>query len=330
MPGERRDCLVRIGRLALVVGIDYYKHLTRLSGCISDSREVRRVLERNYDGSVNFAVKALAGTKSGRNIRLPNLKAEMRELFCSSFADTVLFYFAGHGYVDESGAYLLTGECRHGDEGLSLMYLQALMEQSGAREKIVILDCCYAGAVGSRVGELSRADLCEGSVIIAASSATRPAIEVGGQGVFSRLLVDALEGAAANLVGEITPSRVYAHIDERINPRYQRPVVKMNTERYVSLRSAKPSIAREDLRQIVRLFPVPDDEFLLNPSFEPTSEESREGHVKKFAVLQKFNRVNLVIPVGAEHMYYAAMESKSCRLTVEGKHYWELVKNGFL
>ena len=38
-------------------------------------------------------------------------------------------------------------------------------------------------------------------------------MESGGSGVFTSLLVDALNGAAANLVGDVTPGSVYAHID---------------------------------------------------------------------------------------------------------------------
>lgn len=45
-----------------------------------------------------------------------------------------------------------------------------------------------------------------------------------------------------------------------------------------------------------------------------------------FKHLQKFTSVGLVIPVDEEHMYYAAMNSKSCRLTALGYQYWRLVK----
>ncbi|MEK0338584.1 MAG: hypothetical protein QQN41_14240, partial [Nitrosopumilus sp.] len=53
---------------------------------------------------------------------------------------------------------------------------------------------------------------------------------------------------------------------------------------------------------------------------EPDPENTR-----KFAILHKFNRVNLVVPVEAQHMWNAAMESKACRLTVLGEHYRRLV-----
>jgi len=41
-------------------------------------------------------------------------------------------------------------------------------------------------------------------------------------------------------------------------------------------------------------------------------------------------RIGLVEPVGAEHMYFAAIESKSCALTAVGRHYWNLIKNDLL
>ena len=66
---------------------------------------------------------------------------------------------------------------------------------------------------------------------------------------------------------------------------------------------------------------------MLDDTYEPDSANPNAENVKKFGVLQKYNRVNLVIPVGAEHMYYAAMENKSCKLTPLGIHYWNLVKN---
>lgn len=40
-----------------------------------------------------------------------------------------------------------------------------------------------------------------------------------------------------------------------------------------------------------------------------------------FTILQKLNRVGLIVPVDIEHMYYATIYSKSCKLTVLGEHY---------
>ena len=50
-------------------------------------------------------------------------------------------------------------------------------------------------------------------------------------------------------------------------------------------------------------------------------------HVSIFKELQLFESVGLVEPVGTEHMYFAAMENKSCKLTALGLHYWRLSKD---
>lgn len=49
-------------------------------------------------------------------------------------------------------------------------------------------------------------------------------------------------------------------------------------------------------------------------------------NTKTFSDLQKLEGIGLVIPVEEEHMYFAAMNSKSCELTAIGKQYWRLVK----
>ena len=82
----------------------------------------------------------------------------------------------------------------------------------------------------------------------------------------------------------------------------------------------------EDLKKIDDLFPDRGFEFKVDPTYEPTSGQTNEANAEKFRILQKYNRLNLVVPVGAEHMYYAAMDSKSCKLTILGEHYWTLVK----
>ena len=89
----------------------------------------------------------------------------------------------------------------------------------------------------------------------------------------------------------------------------------------------QPPIQLSDLKSITELFSDPSIEFQLDPSFEPDSDAPIDENTDKFSILQKFNRINLVVPVGEDHMYYAAMNSKSCKLTVLGAHYWNLVNS---
>ena len=113
-----------------------------------------------------------------------------------------------------------------GDEGLSLRELVDLANGSSARHRIVILDSCYSGAAGSVAGMENHAAIAEGVTILTASRSDQPSLERKGHGVFTSLLINALEGAAANLTGSITPGSVYAHIDQSLGMWDQRPVFK--------------------------------------------------------------------------------------------------------
>jgi len=312
-------------RKALVVGIDYYQNINPLSGCVNDAKSVKTVLERNSDDTKNFDVVTLTASSSSSLITKKDLKEAVIELFKDNNDQIALFYFSGHGYIESTGGFLVTSEITDGDDGFSMNELMALANNSPAKNKIIILDCCHSGIAGSCPNS-DTATLSEGTTIMTASSSKQYALEENGSGIFTALFVDAMNGGASNLVGDVTPGSVYAHIDQSLGPWDQRPIFKTNVKNFTTLRKVQPPIALQDLKRIVELFPTINEEFKLDPEFEPESENPVPEKTKMFAVLQKFNRVNLVVPVGAEHMYFAAMNSKSCKLTILGKHYWRLVK----
>ena len=312
-------------RKALVVGIDYYAHVGNLSGCVNDSYEVKSVLERNADGSVNFDVLHHAATGQESSVSKRDLRSLVQELFRDD-SEVALFYFAGHGYVEVTGGYLITSDSESGDDGLSLNDILQFANESPAKNKVIILDSCHSAAAGKVKALGDAAVIKEGVTILSASGENQYALEEDGSGVFTTLLVDALNGGASNLLGEVSPGSVYAHIDQSLGSWEQRPVFKTNVKNFTVLRRTQPSISLADLREICNLFESPSSVFDLDPSYEPEGEHKKsEVNMAKFRILQAYNRVNLVIPVDAPHMYHAAMESKGCRLTALGAHYWRLV-----
>jgi len=320
-------------RKALVVGVNYYTHISGLFGCVDDAHAVKSVLERHSDGTINFDVKPLTGTGPKDAVSRTELKDAVRALFADD-SDIALFYFAGHGHIESTGGYLCGSDCQTGDDGLALGEVLTLANKSNARNKVILLDSCHSGIAGANPIAPQTAELSEGLTILTASTAEQYATEDNQGGVFTNLLVDAMNGAAANLVGDVTPGSVYAHIDQSLGPWEQRPVFKTNVKSFVSLRKVQPPIALAELRRIVEFFPSPGSEYQLDPSFEPerphpVSVETPAPDPKKtqmFGLLQRYNRVNLVVPVGAPHMWHAAMESKTCKLTVLGEHYRRLVE----
>ena len=99
-------------RKALIVGIDHYEHIGLLSGCVNDAHAVKASLERHADGTLNFpAPQVLTGTGSTRTVTKRQLKDAVRQLFADD-AEIALLYFAGHGYIEDTGGFLCASEAR--------------------------------------------------------------------------------------------------------------------------------------------------------------------------------------------------------------------------
>ncbi|MEN4697204.1 caspase family protein [Pantoea agglomerans] len=316
-------------RKALFVGIDNYRFINKLSCCQSDAMAMSNVLCRHADGRPNFGSKNLLNSDS-TPINKETLEKEIQNLF-SGEADIALLFFAGHGYFDQDI-----------DEGVILPYdfnstsnnsvrisdiLHWANSNSRVRNKIIILDCCQSGTAGQlrnlRGGESVIAD---GSTILTACQRDEMAVEEDGHGLFTALMLEALYGAGANILGYVTPGSLYSFVDQALGEWEQRPVFKTNVSKFVILRETGARIPLTTLRNLPNWFEENSSVFKLNPSFEPESTMPNEDNINIFKQLQICNRHGLVEPVDAEHMYFAAMNSTGCRLTALGVYYRKLAE----
>lgn len=316
---------------ALVIGINNYP-THPLKGAINDAKIISELLQVNGNDTTNFEVITLydVGTKS-------ELLSEIANFFDRN-ADMGLLYFAGHGYVNELGGFLVTPDHRRYDEGIDMNHILNLANNSKIRNKVIILDCCKSGSFATPTENGSVTHIKTGISILTSSREDEPAKEINGHGVFTNLLIEGLKGGAADVRGHISPGGVYAYIDQALGAHEQRPVFKTNVTEFVELRSVIPQVSLSTLRKLTEYFHSPSDSLQLDPSFEDTNSNevphdviepfANEKNVLIFKNLQKLEGVGLIIPVGEDHMYYAAMRSKTCKLTSLGHHYWRLVREG--
>jgi hypothetical protein len=316
---------------ALVVGINNYLQAP-LTACINDAKEVANLLRFDGTGMGNFDDVRIVEDVATKGA----LVEQIYNLFKRE-DDVALFYYSGHGGVDNVDSYLVAPDARKYDLGVSVNTILKIANESKCQNRIIILDCCHSGALGTTnlIGGTTSL-INNGVTILAASRADEVALEVNGHGVFTNLFLEALKGGAADISGNITPGSIYAYIDKALGAFDQRPVFKTNVNKFVSLRRVSPMVSPEMLQKITEFFAKPEDEFPLTPSYEDTNDPKIEHKViepyatvedvKKFKILQKYQSVGLVTPVGAPFMYFAAMESKSCKLTPLGQHYWRLAK----
>lgn len=317
-----------INRKALVIGINKYSY-GELNCCINDANEISKLLQRNHDGTVNFDVK------EKHDVDSKELKKLCKDLF-SSDPDVSLFYFSGHGYSSDDEGYLVTTDYDGDTIGLNMNELFDIASKSKAKNKVIIVDACHSGRIGQNPFNTYVSNITDGMTIMTSSRRNEFSLEYGRHGLFTSLLIDAMSGGASDLLGNITAGGIYSYIDRCLGPWDQRPVFKTNISSFVPILKAKPLIELDQLKLIAEYFTGPDTEIKLDPSFEFTNTPDYQhaikepyavdNNVNKFKTLQLFTSLGLVRPVGAEHMYYAAMNSKSCILTNKGKYYLKLIK----
>jgi uncharacterized caspase-like protein len=158
---------------------------------------------------------------------LPNIE---RALSAAAKGDLVLIFYSGHGRLGrrDGRLYLATADTREDarlTSSIPARHLTHLVEANDCGQVVLILDCCYSGAVDSGLrgdvsSELQVIDDAQGFCIMTATTSTKPARETqlvtGGavMGRFTAALVNGIESGAADLgrKGKILLSDLRHHL----------------------------------------------------------------------------------------------------------------------
>ena len=253
-------------RRALIIGLDDYPGAP-LHGCVNDAQLLSSVLSRHHDKRVNFHCEMI--TAPATTVTRSLLREKISELFKEP-ADVAFLHFSGHGTVNGLGGYLVTPDYCPYDVGIAMSEVLALANQSPVIDKFITLDCCHSGAFGMLPAVSNdKVVLADGVSVITATRSGQEALEMDGGGVFTSLLVEALEGGAAGLLGEVSAASIYAYIDNAMGAWDQRPLFKANVSRFVKLREAAPHLQPTIVQKLTEYFPLPAEPLELSPEFEP-------------------------------------------------------------
>lgn len=139
-------------KVALVIGNSNYKHATPLPNPTNDARAMSRMLEK-----IGFEV--VSGTDLDRQAMADSMK-----LFAAKAenADTVLYFYAGHGIQVDGQNYLIPIDAdlaTEMDVKLSTLDIDLMLQQTPvtARVKLVLLDACrnnpFKAAIARSMGK---------------------------------------------------------------------------------------------------------------------------------------------------------------------------------
>ncbi len=144
--------------------------------------------------------------------------------------DTVLIFFAGHGFLDDRGqTYLAPQDCRLdriGLTGLRTEEVRNMLQECKATQKLLVLDCCHAGnakggaAAGPGGQELAAAFKdAAGLITLASCGKAEQSLESNerGHGLFTYFLAEGLGGAGDyDRDGIVDSDELYRYVWERV------------------------------------------------------------------------------------------------------------------
>jgi Caspase domain len=331
---QRKGEITMNRRRALLVGIDKYQHGTGLTGCEADAQAMSNLLQFNENKSPNYDCHLVTNTEDSPVTRKA-LRGYWDDLFGNDLDDNpddILFYFSGHGTPTKAGGFLVTYDGEDGDPGLPMDELLKLADKSKARSILLILDCCYSGHLGNPAilqGSLeNRAYLREGITILAASRPTESAVEVEGFGVFTKLVLGALSGGAADVRGRVSAASIYAYVEQALGAWEQRPLYKSHADHLPPVRLCEPAVSDDLLRELPKIFQSAHSLFSMAPSFEYTDPSANPAHVAFFDKFKQLRNASLLLTEEKKDLYFVALESKSVKLSPLGQFYWNLAKKG--
>ncbi|MCG8353627.1 MAG: caspase family protein [Chloroflexales bacterium] len=140
---------------AVLVGVNHYDdpYIRNLTVCSDDVAAIHQTLAPGY------AVARLLTDTTPEQLTRANVLAALAAMAEAAADDLLLFSFSGHGVAEGGESYLLPCNDRLAALkyiALALSDLRAILDQSPARAKVIVLDACHSSpALGKAPPEMT-------------------------------------------------------------------------------------------------------------------------------------------------------------------------------
>ncbi|MFN6188327.1 MAG: caspase, EACC1-associated type [Microcystis sp.] len=198
-----------------------------ISSAILDVEAMRRVLEHPDMGAFDQVTVLPNPDKGSMEKAVDDLFADRQK------DDLVLLYFSGHGLKAQNARFFLstrdTGRDQNGDfrraTALAASKLQEYITDSRSQRQIIILDCCFSGALVQGMpikGELNIQEELggKGRAILTSSSPIEYSFESDNNdlSIYTKYLVEGIETGAADKDGDqlISVNELHEYASERV------------------------------------------------------------------------------------------------------------------
>lgn len=205
---------------AIVIGNQNYENFQNLESPLADARAVSAVLQSDYGFDVTTMIDAT-------RYELFEMLSELRRE--SGRYESVLIYYAGHGYLDEvtkRGYWLpVDAEADNAANWLSTSDITNLVAGLESRHALVVADSCFSGALTRSAhaqGTVGRESLLRRlytrrSRSILTSGGLEPVLDSGNPGSQHSVFADALLDALRDNNNVIEAGRLFVAVRDRVS-----------------------------------------------------------------------------------------------------------------
>lgn len=221
---------------AIIVGVSHYTSLTVLEGPVTDACRLRNWLISADGGNLHpknvCFIPSVPGSTIPDQLAIDRALSDILRMAEARPARRLYFYFSGHGF---GANWEVNGMCLpiwspdfYNAALSSKAYLDLLVEKDLFREVYFFLDCCRDKKINTKplhsmLGGPRPGGANTMAMVMYASEYENPAWEgmmnTNGQltvhGYFSRALLEALNGGAANSNGDITITSFLDYVREK-------------------------------------------------------------------------------------------------------------------
>ncbi|MBT1173814.1 caspase family protein [Bifidobacterium sp. MA2] len=239
---------------ALYVGVQRYEHHEDLRCCRADARDMARALRYDWSGNPTWENRILVDGDADV-VDEGRFRDEVTRMLDGADHDAVLLYYSGHACRLSDGDLLLAtyeDDPSAADGDRSGLRFSELVEETRRhadilRFMVVILDCCHAGAIAD-------IELPRNMAVLAASRGDEAAREIGGHGRFTAALLMGLDGASADVYGNVSVMSLYSDVNTILamdGRGFQRPVFKAFLDRDIVLNQTRAGITPRMMSRLV-------------------------------------------------------------------------------
>ncbi len=217
-----------MGKFALLIGVSNYagENLSNLPAATKDATALKEILEDPQLGNFD-EVTVLSDPSRDEMARTIAVWIDKKQS-----DDLALLFFSGHGLKDSLGSLYFAASDTDRElvdaTGIAANYVRSRFQRSKPQRKVIILDCCFAGAFGRfnlkdggdlNLGEKLKA---QGTVILAATDSLSYALEEKEQetnlSIYTRYLVEGIQKGTAdpNNSGYIIASELHKFVNRKV------------------------------------------------------------------------------------------------------------------